>query len=102
MYTNTAGLAGEERGLTDNDALAGLIVAGYEIRRGLYLEAGFGITQTELDAAGAKEMECKTWYVQSTVFLAEGVFLTPEIGGLDTKTDDTDVFYGGIKWQINF
>jgi len=102
MYTKTAENAGEERGLTDNDALAGLIVAGYEIRRGLYLEAGFGITQTELATAGAKEMECKTWYLQSTVFLAEGVFLTPEIGGLDTKTDDTDVFYGGIKWQINF
>lgn len=91
-----------ERGITDNDALAALIVAGYEIRRGLYVEAGYGYTQTELDASGEDRQECNTWYIQSTIFLAEGVFITPEIGGVDTKTDDTDIFYFGVKWQINF
>ncbi|MCG8688458.1 MAG: hypothetical protein MI892_26550 [Desulfobacterales bacterium] len=102
MFTETGGLAGTEKGLTDNDALAGLIVAGYEIRRGLYLEAGYGFTQTELDESGSTEQEATTWYIQSTIFLAEGVFITPEIGGMDTKTDDTDVMYFGAKWQINF
>ena len=101
MYNNTGGLAGNPRGITDNDALAALIVAGYEIRKGLYLEAGYGYTQTELDEDGSEKLDCKTWYVQSTIFFAENVFITPEIGGLDAA-DDTEVFYCGIKWQINF
>jgi len=91
------------KGITDNDALASLIVAGYEIKRGLYLEAGYGYTQTELDEANSTKHDCHAWYLQSTIFLAEGVFITPEIGGLDGE-DDTlfDIFYAGIKWQINF
>ncbi|WDP85699.1 MAG: hypothetical protein HUN05_11635 [Desulfobacter sp.] len=91
------------RGLTDNDALAGLIVAGYEIRKGLYVEAGYGYTRTELDVVGSEKDDAATWYVQSTIFLAPGVFITPEVGGLDGKqTGDPEIFYAGIKWQINF
>ncbi|MCG8683765.1 MAG: hypothetical protein MI892_02750 [Desulfobacterales bacterium] len=91
------------RGVTDNDALAGLIVAGYEIRRGLYIEAGYGYTKTELDEAGSDKDDATTWYLQSTIFLAEGVFITPEIGGFDGKQEgDPEIFYFGAKWQINF
>jgi hypothetical protein len=96
-------VGGTTEGITDNEALASLIVAGYEIRKGLYLEAGYGYTRTELDEASATKLDMKTWYMQSTIFLAPGVFITPEIGGVDGGNDsDFDVFYGGIKWQINF
>jgi len=90
------------RGITDNDALAALIVAGYEIRKGLSLEAGYGYTQTELDASGEEKQYANTWYANSTIFLAEGVFITPEVGGCQTKGDGMDLFYFGAKWQVNF
>ena len=92
-----------ERGIVDNDALAGLIVLGYEIRKGLYVEAGYGYTRTEYDVAGSEKDDADTLYIQSTIFLAEGVFLTPEIGYCDMNdTDQPEITYAGIKWQINF
>ena len=92
-----------ERGITDNDALAALIVAGYEIRKGLYIEAGYGYTSTELDTAGSEKDDAETMYLQSTIFLAPGVFLTPEIGLIDmNEGGDPVMTYFGIKWQINF
>lgn len=92
-----------EKGITDNDALAALLVVGYEIRKGLYLEAGYGYTQTQLDVAGAEKEKCQTIYLQSTIFLAPGVFLTPEIGFSDfNEPDQPEISYFGIKWQINF
>ncbi|MCP3942245.1 MAG: hypothetical protein GY710_12265 [Desulfobacteraceae bacterium] len=89
--------------ITDNDAFAGLFVAGYEIRKGLYLEAGYGYVRTELDSSGAVDYDVHTFYLQSTIFLAPGVFITPEIGMVDMKEGDEPVMrYAGIKWQINF
>jgi hypothetical protein len=91
------------KGLTDNDALAAMVVVGYEIRKGLYVEAGYGYTSTELDETGSEKFDADTYYLQSTIFLAPGVFLTPEIGVLEVKQDDqAKITYAGIKWQINF
>jgi len=103
LNTATGGAYGYEKGIVDNNALAALIVAGYEIRRGLYLEAGYGYTRTKLDTDGAEKDDCHTVYLQSTIFLAEGVSLTPEIGYLNAVQDgQPEVFGAGIKWQINF
>jgi len=64
---------------------------------------GSGYTQTKLDVAGAETEKCKTMYLQSTIFLAPGVFLTPEIGYCDMKDSaQPEITYFGIKWQINF
>ena len=91
------------QGLTDRDAIAGLLVAGYEIRKGLYLEAGYGYVKTELDMEGSSKDDAITYYLQSTIFLAPGVFLTPEVGRADMRQDGQPVAtYFGIKWQINF
>jgi len=91
------------KGIVDNDAIAALIVLGYEIQKGLYLEAGYGYTSTELDMAGSVNDDSDCYYIQSTIFLAEGVFITPEIGRWNAKQEDQpDVKYFGIKWQINF
>lgn len=103
IHTATGGASGFAKGITDNDAIAALIVAGYEIRKGLYIEAGYGYTETELDMAGSTKDDCETMYLQSTIFLAPGVFLTPEIGYSDMKQDgQPEITYFGIKWQINF
>ena len=90
--------------LTDNDALAALIVAGYEIRKGLYLEAGYGYVSTELDRSGTEKNDADTFYLQSTIFFAPGVFMTPEFGIHDSNEGDTEPYvrYFAIKWQINF
>ncbi|MCG8564670.1 MAG: porin, partial [Desulfobacterales bacterium] len=89
--------------IIDRDALAYMVVAGYEIRKGLYLEAGYGYTRTELDEPNSTKDDAETVYLQSTIFLAPGVFITPEIGYCDMKqTDQPEIFYYGMKWQINF
>ncbi len=89
--------------MNDRDAFAALIVAGYAIREGLYIEAGYGHVETELDLPGAINDDADTYYIQSTIFLAPGVFLTPEIGVVDMQqTDQPKATYYGIKWQINF
>ena len=89
--------------IVDRDAYAALLVAGVEIRKGLYLEAGYGYVATELDEAAAEKDDAQTLYIQSTIFLAPGVFITPEIGYCDMKQkDQPEITYYGIKWQINF
>jgi hypothetical protein len=53
--------------------------------------------------AGAEKEKCQTVYLQSTIFLAPGVFLTPEVGFSDfNEPDQPEISYFGIKWQINF
>ncbi len=88
--------------IIDRDAVAGLIVAGFKIREGLYLEAGYGYTRTELDSSDFDKDDCQGYYIQSTIFLAPGVSITPEIGQIDMKQDDSVITYFGAKWQINF
>lgn len=89
--------------VVDRDALGALVVAGYEFREGLYMEAGYGYVSTELDQFGAIKDDTSTYYLQATIFLAPGVFLTPEIGYCDMKqSDQSTITYYGIKWQINF
>ncbi|MCG8633509.1 MAG: hypothetical protein MI863_06750 [Desulfobacterales bacterium] len=89
--------------VVDRDAVAGLIVAGLEIRKGLYVETGYGYVKSELDGDGFGKDDAATYYVQSTIFLAPGVSVTPEIGRCDMKqSDDPVITYAGIKWQINF
>jgi hypothetical protein len=95
--------AGGAETLTDRDAYAALIVVGYAIRKGLYLEAGYGHVETELDTVAAVKDDADTYYIQSTIFLAPGVFLTPEVGRVDMRQDgQPDATYFGIKWQVNF
>ncbi len=114
MVSNAISLTGELDGdglgyavftgsaVVDKDALGALIVAGYKIREGLYLEAGYGYVKTEKDTAGAQKDDIDSYYIQSTIFLAPGVSLTPEIGRYNMNQNNADVVYYGLKWQINF
>ena len=112
LYNNSPGNSvGEEAGVTDVDVLAAMLVVGYEIRKGLYVEAGYGYTEAEFDETDSVKDDAETAYLQSTIFLAPGVFITPEIGWYDAKEGsssavyretNTHLYYFGAKWQINF
>ena len=85
----------------DNECIGFMLVAGYKINDTFTVEAGYGYNQTELD--DNDEDESATYYINTTIHLAPGVFVVPEIGVLDGDEDgDTETIYYGMKWQINF
>ena len=91
----------------DNESLGYILVGGMKLNDTLSFEVGYGYTQAELDQAGSRKDDVASYYLQSTVNLAEGVFFVPEIGVIDHKKDQTgmaqsEILYYGIKWQINF
>ena len=89
--------------LVDNDALGVIVVAGYTLNDMFNFEAGYGYVETEYDTAGSTSDEAASYYLNSTITLAPGVFFVPEIGVIDGEEDlDTQIEYFGIKWQINF
>jgi len=93
--------------VVDNDAYGYVFVAGAKINDMFSIEAGYGYTEAELDTAGSIEDGATSYYVQSIVTLAPGVFFVPEVGVIDNETDNTgaeesEILYYGVKWQINF
>jgi hypothetical protein len=87
----------------DNEAYGFILVGAYTVNDMFRLEAGYGIANTELDMSGAVEDEVATYYLQSTITLAPGVMVIPEIGMIDgEESGDLERTYFGAKWQINF
>jgi hypothetical protein len=85
----------------DNECIGFMLVAGYKINETFTVEAGYGYNQTELDDLA--DDESATYYINTTINLAPGVFVVPEVGFFDGKEDgDNEVLYYGMKWQINF
>jgi len=93
--------------LIDNDSLGYIFVGGMKLNDTFSFEAGYGYTEAELDQPGSNKDAVDSYYIQSTVTLARGVFFVPEIGAINNKNDkngneQSEIFYYGIKWQINF
>ncbi len=93
--------------VVDNEAFGWLLVAGYKFNDMIGLEVGYAQAEAEMDATGSIEDDVAAYYVQTTVGLAPGVFIVPEIGVIDNKknaagVDESEITYYGIKWQINF
>ncbi len=93
--------------MVDNDGLGYIIVAGLKLNDMFNFEAGYGYTEAELDSASFSKDDVVSYYIQSTITLAPGVFLVPEIGVIDHKNDrnnnpEPEILYYGIKWQVNF
>jgi hypothetical protein len=81
------------------------IAAGFKANDMFAFEAGYGYVEVEEMGGALEDNEVQSYYVQSTITLAPGVFITPEIGMLDGKEDGAGNFetmYYGAKWQINF
>jgi hypothetical protein len=86
--------------IEDNDNIGFMLAAGFKATDMFAFEIGYGWAET--DVAGVED-EVAAYYVQSTITLAPGVFLTPEIGMFDgDETGDDETLYYGAKWQINF
>jgi hypothetical protein len=86
----------------DNECIGFMLVAGYRINDTFTVEAGYGYNQTELDGDNDDD-ESATYYINTTINLAPGVFVVPEVGFFDGKeNDDIENFYCGMKWQVNF
>ncbi|MDZ7665858.1 MAG: porin [Desulfotignum sp.] len=86
--------------IEDNDVLGFMVAAGFKANDMLAFEIGYGWAET--DVANV-ENEVQAYYVQSTITLAPGVFITPEIGMFDgVETGSQETLYYGAKWQINF
>lgn len=85
----------------DNECLGFLLVAGYKINDMFKVEAGYGYTETELDHQDGDR--AAMYYLNTTITLAPGVFVVPEVGFFDGRDDrDEETRYIGMKWQINF
>lgn len=99
------GFAGVLNGNTivDNDAVGFNVVAGIKANDMFSFEAGYAYCVTEYDTASSTNDKVATYYVQSTVTLAPGVFVIPEVGYFDgNEAGQTEILYYGAKWQINF
>jgi hypothetical protein len=91
--------------VVDNEAVGFAIAAGFKANDMFSFEAGYGYVEVEKMGGADPDNEVQSYYVQSQITLAPGVFITPEIGMFDGKEDGTDSFetmYYGAKWQINF
>ncbi|MBA3009426.1 MAG: porin [Proteobacteria bacterium] len=89
--------------VVDNEVWGAMIAAGYKVNDMFNIEAGYGYVKTELDNAANTENQVDSYYLNTTVTLAPGVFFVPEIGRIDgDEANDFEVTYYGVKWQINF
>ena len=91
------------RGVIDVDSFGYALVAGYTLNDTLSFEAGYGYAESEIDNRRGRQDDVQSYYIQSTITLAPGVFLVPEVGRLDYRDrNQRDANYYGLKWQINF
>jgi hypothetical protein len=91
----------------DKDTFGYLLVGGAKLSDAFSLEGGYGFISHESDVVGESDDDTMAYYVQATIGLAPGVFITPEIGKIDydksnLNAPEGDTLYFGAKWQINF
>lgn len=89
--------------VVDNEAMGFILVASFKANDMFGFEAGYGYAEAETMGGAGDDNEVQSYYVQSTITLAPGVFITPEIGMFDGKEGGSEeTLYYGAKWQINF
>jgi hypothetical protein len=97
--------------IVDNDSLAYAAIVGFKANDMFTIEGGYGHISSEVDVLGVKtEDTAFSYYINTTITLAPGVIIVPEIGiqsndelksgGVTTKQSETTYF--GAKWQISF
>jgi hypothetical protein len=93
----------------DVDSMGGILVVGMKMSDMLSFELGGGYMVNDPKDADVNDEKTKSYsvYLNSTIALAPGVFIVPEVGMLSfgNNPEDEDQgsqFYLGAKWQINF
>jgi hypothetical protein len=105
-------------GVHDTDDWGVCIDLSFKLNDMVSFAAGGGTIEQDRsdDQIGANngdelENECTRWFVNSTITVAEGFTITPEIGEFDHETsitdggeplDQGDEFYYGIWWKMVF
>jgi len=88
----------------DNECWGFILVAGAKINDMFSVEFGYGQASTEVDTLNVDD-EVTSYYGQTTITLAPGVFFVPEIGVVENEVAGSEVLkmtYASVKWQINF
>jgi len=97
--------------IVDNTTLALAGVFGFQLNDTFKFEGGYGFINSEVNVDGNKTSDTGfSYYIQSTITLAPGFFIVPEVGvqsndeiksgGVVTQQSETT--YVGAKWQVNF
>ena len=91
----------------DCDGYGYTLIAGYTLNDMFYFETGYGETKADIDYGGYVKDRVYSYYIQSRITLAPGVFVIPEVGLVHWGNDRISIDYGetvyyGAKWQINF
>ena len=97
--------------IVDNETFAYAAAVGFKANDMFTIEGGYGFVSSEVDVTGVKtEDTAFTYYINTKITFAPGVFIVPELGvqsndeiktaGLATKQSETTYF--GAKWQIDF
>ena len=104
-------------GVHDTDDWGVYVDLSFKLNDRVKFAAGGGTIEQDrsddqIDTNGDElENECTRWFVNSTITLAEGFTITPEIGKADYGTsimdggeplDQGDVLYYGIWWKMVF
>lgn len=97
--------------IVDNTTMAIAGVIGFQLNDTFKFEGGYGVINSDVTVAGAKTEDSGfSYYLQSTITVAPGAFIVPEVGVLSNdeittggvKTKESETTYVGAKWQINF
>jgi hypothetical protein len=91
----------------DTNTMMGALVAGLKMSDMFSFEGGFGYRKDVTDEGDERDTAPWAVYLQSTIALAPGVYVIPEVGYYDysNNADGDDAgskFYIGGKWQVNF
>ncbi|NNL41536.1 MAG: hypothetical protein HKO79_03515, partial [Desulfobacterales bacterium] len=91
----------------DVDTLAYVLIAGAKLNEMFAVQAAYGHINHDSDVVGAKDDETTSYYVQTTITLAPGVSITPEVGRVDYEKNSANVkegdeTYVGALWQVYF
>ena len=96
--------------INDVTTMGGILIAGMKVSDMLSFEGGIGYIQDDPDDADNgfdEKTKAYNVYLMSTIALAPGVYIVPEVGyqdfGNNPEDDDQgNKFYLGAKWQIDF
>lgn len=89
--------------VVDNDAFGLMLALGFTVNDMFNIEAGYGYVETEYDYVTVEKDKAQSYYLNTTITMAPGVFVVPEIGAVDGDgKGDNKTTYFGAKWQINF
>jgi hypothetical protein len=106
---SSAGWDGDDS-TNDVTTMGGILIAGMKVSDMLSFEAGIGYVQDDpKDADNGFDEKTKAYnvYLMSTIALAPGVYIVPEVGYRDfgntpEDEDKGNQMYLGAKWQIDF